>query len=125
MWTLFELMKKAGKEEIKVRNLKTGEICDAWHLFGSIFAVKDLDGYATFASGTTRKYELIEEDKGMQGGISPEDQKKARELERKRNNEKVVRQLRLQDSLKSRKLPLKITRKPSQFTVIKGGKDDE
>lgn len=116
--TLNELRKKLGNT-FKAVDIVTGEVLEVHYLFSNMYGARDEDGTTRFAFGLSNKYREYSKGETM---ISPEEQKAAREKERKRNNEKVVRDLKRQGS---RPLPLKITRKPNPFQVIKGGKDDE
>lgn len=122
--TLNELRKKLGNT-FKAVDIVTGEVLEVHYLFSNMYGARDEDGTTRFAFGLSNKYREYSKGETM---ISPEEQKAAREKERKRNNEKVVRDLKRQDAFKaktSRPLPLKITRKPNPFQVIKGGKDNE
>lgn len=122
MKDLMSIMKETGKETFKVKDLVTGEVLEVWWLFGAMFAARGEDLFQTFASGLREKYEHYE-DTPMES-ISPEEQKKAREKQRNLQNAKLTRELKRSKNRKAGTLPVRVTKKPSPFTVIKGGKDD-
>lgn len=122
MKDLLSIMKDTGKETFKVKDLVTGEVLEVWWLFGAMFAARGEDLIQTFASGTREKYEQYEET--PMDSISPEDQKKAREKQRNLQNDKLTRELKRSKNKKTRPLPVRVTKKPSPFTLIPGGKDD-
>ena len=125
LMTLAEIMEKRGSN-FYVLDTQTDEIVEATFLFSNMFGLKNEDGYSYFALGNKRRYKYITSlDKGEQGMISPEDQKKARELERQKTNQRITRELKMRkswDEKFSKVIEKRTTKKKHQFTVIEGGK---
>jgi hypothetical protein len=102
-------------------------------LFGSVFVGESKDGESKFLVGTRATYTSIDpwkEEKMKE--ISPEDQKKIREEERKEKNNKLVRDLKKSKQLKQKFDSVPIGRRTTKskelfapkLTLIKGGLDD-
>jgi hypothetical protein len=102
-------------------------------LFGSVFVGETKGGESKFLVGNKAIYISVDpwEDRKL-SEITPEEQKKAREQDRKDQNDRITRQLKKSKELKQRFDSVPIGRRTTKsqelfapkLTLIKGGLDD-
>jgi len=132
MHTLEELQRIFG-DEFYVYCSNHDEEYHIRHMFGTIFVGENKNGDSRFLSGNRATYTSIDpwEIKSLDS-ITPEEQKKIREQERKDQNDRITRQLRRSKELKKRFDSTPIGRRTTKskdlfspkLTIIKGGLDD-
>ena len=103
------------------------------HMFGTIFVGENKYGDSRFLSGNRATYTSIDpwEDRKL-NEITPEEQKRIKEQERKEQNDRITRQLKKSKELKKRFDSVPIGRRYTKsqelfspkLTLIKGGLDD-
>ena len=124
--TLDDMREELGSN-FWVRHLDTGEVYYVVWLFAGVYGLRDeKTGDSTrFASGKSDSYELYVKGENDMNSISPEEQKAAREKERKRQNDRITRQLQMRDRWDDKfkeVIKKRTTKKDNPFTVIDGGK---
>jgi hypothetical protein len=131
MYSLNDIMTKHG-ESFKARNLLDGDIYEAHFIFGNIFGIKSSSGYNMFSSGTREEWEFYSKIGEVGVNISPEEQRRVREQERKEKNEEITRRLKKTKELRKKFDDAPIGRRTTKskelfspkLTLIKGGIDD-
>jgi len=132
MHTLEELQKIFG-DSFYVYCSSHDEEYHIRHMFGTIFVGENKIGDSRFLSGNRATYTSIDpwEIKKLDN-ITPEEQKKVKEQERKEQNDRITRQLKKSKELKKKFDDAPIGRRYTksqelfrpQLTLIKGGLDD-